>query len=399
MIELPYGSEPPRRGRGWRRAIRWILVSAALAAAGAAAWPIVSGRTEPPRIARETAVAGVEAARRGGAERWAPDAFAVADAALRAAQTENRVQEVRVLPLRDFRAARAGFALAEEKAKTALDEALAKSEEARAQCEEAIRQAETDTAFSDEFGDALHLGPVERRTLQKAKIALEEARVLHRRGEFLAAAGRAREAGSQARDVSRKAAAFAERFAEPRLVANWRRMAADTIAWSRETGGTAIVVYKENRRVDLVRAGRVVRSYPADMGYRSFHDKLRAGDAATPEGRYRIVSKRGVGRAQYYKALDLDYPNAEDRAEFARLKRKGRIPRGASLGGSIQIHGDGGRGRNWTRGCVALSNRDIDDLFDRVAVGTPVTIVGGDGQGVYARLARQHASTMAMGTR
>ena len=74
---------------------------------------------------------------------------------------------------------------------------------------------------------------------------------------------------------------------------------------------------------------------------------------------------------------------------------RGAFPVTRRWGGSIQIHGEGGRGRDWTRGCVAVSNRDMDDLFSRVSVGTPVTIVGGDGTGIYARLARQHASTMA----
>ena len=57
--------------------------------------------------------------------------------------------------------------------------------------------------------------------------------------------------------------------------------------------------------------------------------------------------------------------------------------------------GDGGRGKDWTRGCVALSNSDIDDLFRRVGVGTPVTIVGGDGHGRFARLVREHGSASA----
>ncbi len=388
---------PARRAPRARRAVRWALIAAAAGLLAGGSWPILSGHTEPPRTAAESARNAVERARSAAAARWAPDALREAESALRAAQLENRIQEVRFLPFRDFRAARTGFAIAEEKAAAALGLSETVRAEARAKSEEAIRQAESDAAFSEEFADALHLGPLERRALQKAKIGLDEARLYHERGEYLLASARASEAATQAREVSRTAASAAERFTEPRLVANWRKMAADTIAWSRETGGTAIVVYKENRRLDLVKAGRVVRSYPADMGYRSFQDKLRAGDAATPEGRYRVIGKRGQGRAQYYKALDLDYPNAEDRAQFARLKKSGKIPRRASLGGSIQIHGEGGRGRNWTRGCVAIDNRHMDDLFNRVAVGTPVTIVGGDGTGVYARLARQHASTTAMG--
>ena len=99
-----------------------------------------------------------------------------------------------------------------------------------------------------------------------------------------------------------------------------------------------------------------------------------------------------VAGSNYYKALALNYPNDEDRAEFDRLRRAGRIPRGTSLGGLIEIHGEGGRGRDWTKGCVALANQDMDDLFRRIGVGTPVTIVGGDGQGVFARMVREHGA-------
>jgi L,D-peptidoglycan transpeptidase YkuD (ErfK/YbiS/YcfS/YnhG family) len=390
--ERPVTATPRRRF--WRVAV-WTAALGLLVLVGAGTWPILSGRTESPRFAREAAEKALRDARDAGAARWAPDPMRAAESALRAAQMENRIQEVRFLPLRDFRTARVGFSMAETRAREALEACETARAGARGRSEEALRRAEADTSFSEAFADAIHLGPLERRALQKAKIGLTEARLYHERGEYLVAAERAEEAATQAREVSRTAASAAERFTEPRLVANWRKMAADTIAWSRETGGTAIVVYKENRRLDVVQGGRVVRSYPADMGYRSFQDKLRAGDAATPEGRYQVNGKRGAGRAQYYKALDLDYPNAEDRKEFVRLKKLGKIPRHASLGGSIQIHGEGGRGRDWTRGCVAVSNRDMDDLFGRIAVGTPVTIVGGDGTGIYARLARQHASTMA----
>jgi len=74
------------------------------------------------------------------------------------------------------------------------------------------------------------------------------------------------------------------------------------------------------------------------------------------------------------------------------MKRAGQLPRGAALGGLIEIHGEGGRGKDWTKGCVALSNDDIDDLYRKVGVGTPVTIVGGDGRGVFAQLARESGS-------
>ena len=111
------------------------------------------------------------------------------------------------------------------------------------------------------------------------------------------------------------------------------------------------------------------------------------GDRATPEGRYRIVEKKDPGQSIYHRALLLDYPNAADRQHFAAAKRRGEIPRGSGIGGLIEIHGDGGRGQNWTDGCVALANGDMDDLFARVELGTRVTIVRGDGSdGAFSSL-------------
>jgi murein L,D-transpeptidase YafK len=101
------------------------------------------------------------------------------------------------------------------------------------------------------------------------------------------------------------------------------------------------------------------------------------------------VSRKAA--SAFHKALLLDYPNAEDQVEFNRAQRTSQLPRTALIGGLIEIHGEGGQGRDWTRGCVALTNRDIDDLFARVAVGTPVVIVGGDGgDGIFSDLVKNH---------
>jgi murein L,D-transpeptidase YafK len=102
------------------------------------------------------------------------------------------------------------------------------------------------------------------------------------------------------------------------------------------------------------------------------------------------VKKKDRGQSRYHRALLLDYPNAADRERFAAAQRRGEIPRGARIGGLIEIHGDGGRGQNWTEGCVALANDDMDDLYARVGVGTRVTIVGGDGSnGAFSDLLAQ----------
>jgi murein L,D-transpeptidase YafK len=85
---------------------------------------------------------------------------------------------------------------------------------------------------------------------------------------------------------------------------------------------------------------------------------------------------RAPGQTHYYRALMLDYPNADDRARFQALQRTGQMPRNGRIGSNIEIHGEGGRSQDWTQGCVALSNDEMDELVSLVGVGTPVTIVG-----------------------
>ncbi len=104
--------------------------------------------------------------------------------------------------------------------------------------------------------------------------------------------------------------------------------------------------------------------------------KRHRGDKATPEGSYKVTRKRGPGATKYYKALDIDYPNAEDLARFRAAKQRGEIPAGTSPGSLIEIHGHGGRGADWTEGCVALRNDHMDKVFAAAQVGTPVLIVG-----------------------
>ncbi len=394
MTEMTEAAPSPGGRRRWRRGILvWGLPVLGVALLSWTLWPVVSGHANPPTFTRASAKKALDDARKSPAPRWAAASLAAAETAWRASEAEFRRQEVSILPLRDFRRARRDYEDAERLAKRAADEGTHARVEARAAADREMTESGRAVETCQAIGDAMSLARYDRALLTSSSIAMNEARYLFARDEFPAAAERARQAAIQAKRVTDRAVQNAQRFAEPRLIRTWQRQVEDTVAWSGKTGSPAIVVLKENHRLDLYDGGRLVRSYAADMGYRSFNDKMRAGDAATPEGRYHIVSKRGPGDATYYRAFDLDYPNADDRTAFERLKRTGQIPRGARLGGSIQIHGEGGRGKDWTRGCIALKNNDMDDLFRRVGIGTPVTIVGGDGRGVFTEIVRQHRSS------
>lgn len=157
--------------------------------------------------------------------------------------------------------------------------------------------------------------------------------------------------------------------------AYWVRLANDAIAASRG-GNKVILVDKVAHILYVYQSGKAIRSYDAEFGPNWMAHKERTGDGATPEGNYHITGKKERGSTIYHKAMLIDYPNAEDRARFQAKKKKGLISRNAGIGNLIEIHGNGGKGFNWTSGCIGLRDRDIDDLYRLVGSGTRVTIVG-----------------------
>jgi len=156
----------------------------------------------------------------------------------------------------------------------------------------------------------------------------------------------------------------------------WKKWAENAIAESRETQDYSIIVDKYSRKVLVYLNGTKKYEYSAELGKNWVGDKRVRGDKATPEGRYTITRKFERNKTKYYKALLLNYPNDEDTAKFIADIARGSLPRSAKIGGMIEIHGNGGKGVDWTEGCIALTDREMDIIFKIVKVGTPVTIVG-----------------------
>ena len=120
-------------------------------------------------------------------------------------------------------------------------------------------------------------------------------------------------------------------------------------------------------------------TYPVVFGNKTLDDKKMEGDRKTPEGTYHIAAKRYHNKWSRFMALD--YPTKEDLAKFEERKRRGEVPRNASPGGGIGIHGtwphEGfviDRYNNWTNGCISLKNEDVQELYNYVPVGTSITI-------------------------
>jgi lipoprotein-anchoring transpeptidase ErfK/SrfK len=166
------------------------------------------------------------------------------------------------------------------------------------------------------------------------------------------------------------------RYADRDRISRWQEMAEATITWSRIHRTSAIVINKADRVLTLYRNGQKVLSYPVQLGLNGIREKQYQGDGATPEGRYRINSKGGPEQTQFYRTLVLDYPNADDRRRYQLGRKTGQIPASRTIGGQIEIHGVDNELMAQTLGCVMLDNPHMALLYDRVAKGTPVTIVG-----------------------
>ncbi|AKO98695.1 MAG: L,D-transpeptidase family protein [Marinovum algicola] len=131
---------------------------------------------------------------------------------------------------------------------------------------------------------------------------------------------------------------------------------------------TRVVVDKGARKMYLLHDTQVLEQYDVGLGFAPAGHKAQEGDGRTPEGEYRI--DRRNPNSSFYLSIGIDYPNEEDirRARDA----------GVSPGGDIFIHGRPWKnrkgGRDWTAGCIAVSNAEMRDIYAMVRNGTPITI-------------------------
>jgi hypothetical protein len=156
----------------------------------------------------------------------------------------------------------------------------------------------------------------------------------------------------------------------------WKKWIDRTIAASKTNGGYSIIIDKFSRKLVVYNKGKKINEFSAELGRNWVGNKRVKGDKATPEGMYKITRKLDGGKTKYHKALLLNYPNDEDAARFRRDVSNGALPTSADIGGMIEIHGNGGKGVDWTEGCIALKDNEIDIVYRYVKIGTPVTIVG-----------------------
>ncbi len=361
---IPGGSAPQGRGR------RGFLF-AALAALVLA----LSGCESPPTKVLDDSRAAIEKARRGEAARYAPEVLKQAEETLRRARRSETLESARLAFRRDYRET---ISLAgQAKLLAVRSERLSGKRRARAEGDSRAEVASLRELLDRSRQIKRFLSPRDPRVnrLQVgAGVDLEVAERRLKENDFPGALEVARSGVKRIHEADQILLSSMVRYTSHPDLPSWRKGVEEAIRKSR--GGVAFVVDKLRRRMTLYRSGRKQKTYSVDIGLGGMDRKLRSGDDATPEGVYRVQEIRGPGKSRYYRAFLLDYPNEQDRRRFETARRNGSVPKGAHPGGLIEIHGEGGRDQDWTRGCIALTNAEMDELSQWVKIGTVVAIVG-----------------------
>lgn len=301
---------------------------------------------------------------------YLPEEFNQYKEKIKKAKDNLREVESKIFFLRDYTAVQKEFheilKQGEELSK-ALDIELEKRSllilQRIARIEDRINQIKS---FSSNINEGLRL----RKDITKAEIVLNEGRDLHGKGKYINSEEKLNVVEKYLDGIERGLNSVLSRFKDVNQIEKWRRWAKEAINDSKK--GESILVIKIDKKLIFYKNSKPMKVYSIGLGIRGLSDKYQAKDHATPEGRYRIIAKNP--KSKYYKALLINYPNEEDVREFKKAKRTGLIPKTASIGGLIEIHGGGSN--SITYGCISLDNKDMEELFNLVEVGTPVTIVG-----------------------
>jgi lipoprotein-anchoring transpeptidase ErfK/SrfK len=315
----------------------------------------------------------ISRAREVEADKYAATELVSAVSTCQLAMNEWKYQNERVFFVRDFDQMISLAASATSKAREATEVALHIKDSLQSGLSEKLKTVDYKLDHFEECYASLPLSGTTRQNFTTAKMRYMESKEAYDRGDYKQV-GVNLDVASQliTRSVAEAHTYLSNYFQD---LSKWRRWSDETLSWSRNNNATVIIVDKFAHRLYVYNDGSLKKEFRTELGPHWIGTKKYRGDSATPEGKYHITKKKSSRQTKYYKALLINYPNDEDQARYNSLVKSGSIPR-RGAGNLIEIHGDGGKGINWTDGCIALTNDEIDRLYDLVNVGTPVTIVG-----------------------
>jgi murein L,D-transpeptidase YafK len=329
---------------------------------------------EPPQQEVEMARAAIAKARDRQSEVYSPRLFREAQNNYDSAMTAWRAENERYILFRNYEKVIAFAATAEKKANEATLNTIKRSTSLKANLESEIRRMKSEMASFEKIFLSMPLPQDVKKKHARGKLLLREAEVDLQKENYVNGNIKLTEANEYISGTYNLARKNLEEYFKH--YSDWQEWATSTINESRKSGSYAILVEKIPAVCHLYHGGKKKYTFEAEFGKNWLGDKMSRGDFATPEGKYIVTKKLSGSSTIYYKALLINYPNKIDIQEFNERIRNGKLPADARIGDLIEVHGEGGKGANWTQGCVALRNEDMDIIYKYASKGTPVTIIG-----------------------
>jgi len=357
---------------------RWLIIVLFMMLAGILTTGIILGFgyfvPDPPAREIESARQALANARNHRAGTYSKELYDEASLYLDSAMILWRNENNRLILKRDYSRVLSLAELSVQKSNESLNQTRSQSADLK---KRSVAKLETLNHLLDEINTVFYRFPLQKETrknITKGKLLLNEGKVALNKSEYIAADKKFTAAEVLIKNAHKEAHALITDFFRDHD--QWQKMMDQTIAESKKKRTTAIIVDKFASKCYVYKHGKKTIEFDAELGKNWVGDKHRKGDHATPEGRYRITRKKEGRETKYHKALLIDYPNEDDKKRFNKAIASGTIPAGSKIGGLIEIHGHGGKGTDWTEGCVALTDSDMDKLYKMVRVGTAVTIIG-----------------------
>ena len=351
-----------------------ILILFATASVASLIWLLAKIIPDPPVYEMEWARNTISDARREKADIYSRKQFNEAKAMYDSAMANWKRENERFIYFRDYSKVAEFANLAIKIANSSGNNSQSSTTTLKTTLGRKITELKSLIENINELFTTYPLTPETRTRISKGRFLVSESELAYKKGDYLIAERKLNEAeyllSSSYDNASQNLESYFKEFPL------WKRWVDMTIADSKTSKDYAIVVDKFARKLYIYHSGVKKFEYSAELGKNWVGDKRVRGDMATPEGLYKISKKFDSTKTKYYKALLLNYPNEEDTAKFREEIASGTLPHNAKIGGLIEIHGDGGKGIDWTEGCIALTNKEMDQIYKIIKVGTPVTIVG-----------------------
>lgn len=333
----------------------------------------INMKPEPPVAIVEQARQAIAAARNNKAETYARDTFNHAQLLYDSAMTLWNLENAKFFLNRDYSGVVKMAELSTQTSYAAIDQSTKSSNSLEASVKSKLKHL---NQLVDEVNvlTRFPLSQKIRDKMAKGKLALAEGQAAFDNKMLIKSGQRVDEAETLLKAAHKEAYNVINNYFQS--FNKWKSWKDQTIRESKQNKTTAILVDKFAGKCYVYKSGVLSVEYDAELGKNWIGGKRQKGDRATPEGLYKIVEKKERHKTKYHKALLINYPNDDDKKRFDSEVANGTLSRKSKIGGLIEIHGHGGKGTDWTDGCVALTNSDMDKIYKMVQNGTRVTIIG-----------------------